>query len=92
MITVILGQCDEATWAQVEADDEFWDILDEGRILDFICILCAVCYDTSVSGSLFQPIHSINQLSLLRFDNQANNMYDFVDGLKNHYASAKAAG
>ena len=70
MITVILGQCDEATQAQVEADEEFGDILDEGRILDFLCILCVVCYDTSASGSLFQPIHSIDQLKrLLGFDN-----------------------
>ena len=93
MITVILGQCNETTWAQVEADEEFGDILDEGRILDFIRILRAVCYDTSALGSLFQPIHSIDQLKhLLRFDNQANNMYDFVDGVKNRYASAKAAG
>ena len=93
MMTVILGQCDEATRAQVEVDDEFADILDEGRILDFIRILRVVCYDTSASGSLFQPMHSIDQLKhLLWFDNQANNMYYFVDDLKNYYASAKAAG
>ena len=80
MMTVILGQCDEATQAQVEADEEFADTLEEGRILDFIRILCGVCYDTSASGSLFQPIHLINKLKrLLQFDNQANNMYDFID-------------
>ena len=93
MITVILGQCDKATWAQVEADEEFGDILDEGRILDFLRILRAVCYDTSASGALFQPMHSIDQLlRLLRFDNRGNNMYDFVDAVKNLYAAAKAAG
>ena len=93
MITVILGQCDKPTREQVKAAEDFADVLDEGRILDFLRILCAVCYDTSASGSLFQPIHSIDQLKrLLRFNNRGNNMYDFVDGIKNHYASAKAAG
>ena len=57
MITVILGQCDEATRAQVEADGKFADILNEGRILDFIWVLRAICYDTSASGSQFQPTH-----------------------------------
>lgn len=93
MMTVILGQCDEATRAQVKADEEFTDTLNDGKILDFLRILCAVCYDTSASGALFQPMYSIDQLKhLIRFDNQANNMYNFVDDLKNYYASAKAAG
>ena len=93
MITVILGQCDEPTREQVRAAEGFAAILNEGRILDFLRILRAVCYDTSASGALFQPMHSIDQLKrLLRFDNQGNNMYDFVDAVKNHYAAAKAAG
>ena len=93
MITVILGQCDEPTREQVRAAKGFAAILNEGRILDFLRILRAVCYDTSASGALFQPMHSIDQLMrLLRFDNRGNNMYDFVDAVKNHYAAAKAAG
>ena len=93
MITVILGQCDEPTREQVRAAEGFAAILNEGRILDFLRILRAVCYDTSASGALFQPMHSIDQLKrLLRFDNRGNNMYDFVDAVKNHYAAAKAAG
>ena len=39
MITVILGQCDDPTRAQVEADEDYADILKEGRILDFLRIL-----------------------------------------------------
>ena len=70
MMMAILGQCDEPTKAQVKEDEDFANIMNEGRILDFIQILCAVCYDTSASGSLFQPIHAINQLKrLIRFDN-----------------------
>ena len=60
MMTVILGQCNEATRAQVKADEEFMDTLNDRKILDFIRILCAVSYDTSASGSLFQPMHLIN--------------------------------
>ena len=93
MMTVILGQCDEPTREQVRAAEGFADILNEGRILDFLRVLRAVCYDTSASGALFQPMHSIDQLlRLLWFDNQGNNMYDFVDAVKNLYAAAKAAG
>ena len=44
MTTVILGQCNEATQAQVEADAEFADILNEGRILDFIWVLRAISF------------------------------------------------
>ena len=53
MMMAILGQCDEPTKAQVEADEDFATIMNEGRILDFIQILCAVCFDTSASGLLF---------------------------------------
>ena len=82
MMTVILGQCNEATRVQVKSDEEFVDTLNDRKILDFIRILCVVHYDTSASGSLFQPMHSINQLKhLLRFDNRANNMYNFVNDL-----------
>ena len=62
MMTVILGQCDEPTREQVRAAEGFADILNEGRILDFLRVLRAVCYDTSASGALFQPMHSIDQL------------------------------
>ena len=92
MMMAIFGQRDEATKTQVKADKDFVTIMNEERILDFIQILCAVCYDTSASRLLFQPMHVINQLKrLIRFDNQGNNMYNYVNDLKNYYASAKAA-
>ena len=60
MMMAILGQCNETTKAQVEADGDFVTIINEGRILDFIQIFREVCYDTSASGLLFQPMHAIN--------------------------------
>jgi len=70
MMMAILGQCNEATRAQVEADEDFATILNDRKILDFIQFLRAVCYDTSASRSLFQPMHSTNQLKrLIQFDN-----------------------
>ena len=70
MMIAILGKCDEPPKAQVKADEDFATIMNEGRILDFIQILCAVCYNTSASGLLFQPMHAIDQLKqLIRFDN-----------------------
>ena len=93
MMMAILGQCDEPTKAQVQAHEDFANIMDEGRILDFIEVLWAICYDTSASGLLFQPMHVINRLLwLLKFDNCGNNMHDYVDDLKNYYALAKVAG
>ena len=53
MMMAILGQCDEPTKAQVQADEDFANIMNEGRILDFIQVLCAICYDTSASRLLF---------------------------------------
>ena len=39
MMMTILGQCDEPTKAQVKAHPDFPNIMDEGRILDFIEVL-----------------------------------------------------
>ena len=38
-------------------------------------------------------MHAIDQLmQLLKFDNRGNNLHDYVNDLKNYYASAKTAG
>ena len=39
MMMTILGQCDKPTKAQVKAHPDFPNIMDEGRILDFIEVL-----------------------------------------------------
>ena len=59
LMTILFGQCDEATQTEISLGDNYTEDRDERRLLAFIEQLCAICFGGNNGGLTFPPYRQV---------------------------------
>ena len=83
-ITILFGQCDEATQTEIALGDNYTEDRNEGRLLAFIERLCAICFGSDDGGLSYAPYEQVVAIKSLNIytNNDTNDPYGFKEQVK----------
>ena len=92
LITILYGQCNEATQTELSLGDNYIDDRDEGRLLAFIQRLCAMYFGGDDSGLSYPPYKQVVAIKSLNTytNNDTNDPNGFKEQVKIKYEATKA--
>ena len=65
MITIIFGQCDDATRTKITLGTNYKDNHDNGNLINFFTRLRTVCYESNDGGWSYKPYKMVVAVKLL---------------------------
>ena len=92
LITILFGQCDEATQIEIALGDNYIEDRDEGRLLAFIEQLRAICFGGNNGGLSYPPYKQVVAIKSLNTytNNEVHNPNGFKEQVKIKYEATKA--
>ena len=92
MITIIYGQCDNATRTQIALGNDYGIICNDAELIRFLEIVQKVCYGSDDGGLSFNPYKNVVAVkSLNNFTNaNPNDPHGFKEELKIKYEAVLA--
>ena len=79
-MTILFGQCDEATQTEIALGDNYTKDRDEGRLLAFIQQLRAICFGGDNGGLTFPPYKQV--VTIKSLNTYTNNEVHAPNGFK----------
>ena len=92
LITILFGQCDEATQTEIALGDNYTEDRNEGRLLAFIEQLRAICFGGNNGGlsyPLYKQVVAIKSLNTYT-NNKVHDPNSFKEQVKIKYKATKA--
>ena len=92
LITILFGQCDEATQTEIALGDNYTENRNEGRLLDFIERLRAICFGGNDSGLSYAPYKQVVAIKSLNTytNNEPNDPHVFKEQVKIKFEATRA--
>ena len=92
LITILFGQCDEATQTEIALGDNYTEDRNEGRLLAFIEQLRSICFggnNSSLSYAPYKQVVAIKSLNTYT-NNDPNDPHGFKEQVKIKFEATKA--
>ena len=91
-MTILFGQCDEATQTEIALGDNYTEDRDEGRLLAFIQRLRAICFGGNDGGLSYLPYKQVVAIQSLNTytNNEVNDPNGFIEQVKNKWEATEA--
>ena len=92
LITILYGQCDEATQTKIALGDNYTDDRNEGSLLVFVEQLHAICFGGNNGGLSYPPYKQVVVVKSLNTytNNKVHDPNDFKEQVKIKYKATKA--
>ena len=92
LITILYGQCDEATQTEIALEDSYTDDRNEERLLAFVDWLCAICFGGNDGGLSYPPYKQVVAVKSLNTytNNKPQDPCGFKEQVKTKYKVTKA--